>query len=115
MWQGTVSSKFNLGLAFLLSALLVGHVFAGDPNQELQDALTKMCADIQSLIPPLALLLVMSAGVIYAAGQVGGAETRARAANWATSCVTGAFIGILISVIAPTVLSTIAGVTISCG
>jgi len=40
-----------------------------------------------------------------------GAETRARANVWATSALTGALIGILISVIAPSILQIIAGPT----
>ena len=53
------------------------------------------------------MLLIILAAVIYAAGQIMGAETRARANVWATACVVGALIAILIAVIAPPVLQAI--------
>ncbi|MFA6908077.1 MAG: hypothetical protein WC263_04590, partial [Candidatus Micrarchaeia archaeon] len=54
-----------------------------------------------------AMLMIILAGVIYAAGQMMGAETRARANVWATACLTGALIAILIAVVAPAVLNSI--------
>ena len=53
------------------------------------------------------MLMIILAGVIYAAGQMMGAETRARANVWATACLTGALIAILIVVVAPPVLNAI--------
>ena len=62
-----------------------------------------------------AMLMIVIAGVIYAAGQVMGAETRARANVWATAALTGALIGILIYAIAPGVLALIYGQnTVNC-
>ncbi len=40
-----------------------------------------------------------------------GAETRARANVWATTLITGALIGILISVVSPTILGVMYGPT----
>ncbi len=70
-------------------------------------AITQLCTGIQSLIPVASMLMLVIAAVIYAAGQMMGAETRARANVWATAALTGALIGILIVAIAPTVLRTI--------
>jgi len=53
--------------------------------------------------------MIILAGVIYASGQMMGAETRARANVWATAALTGALIAILISVVAPSVLDMIYG------
>ncbi|MFH1306759.1 MAG: hypothetical protein ABIH83_03870 [Candidatus Micrarchaeota archaeon] len=82
----------------------------------LQQALNDLCCDLQGLIPVSAMLLVVAAAVIYSIGQMFGSETRARANVWATSCLTGAVIGIIISQVAPHVLSIIAGpdVVITC-
>lgn len=91
--------------------------FAASTGTEyLEGALNKLCCDLQNLIPVSAMLLVIAAGVIYSAGQMFGAETRARANVWATSCLTGAIIGIIISQVAPCVLGQIAGLgtCISC-
>ncbi|MFH1095190.1 MAG: hypothetical protein V1728_03150 [Candidatus Micrarchaeota archaeon] len=100
--------RIHLALFSLLLLLSISQ--AQDATQQLEKSLSQLCNDIQSLIPPLALLLMMSAGVIYAGGQMGGAEMRAKASAWATSCVTGAVVGILISIIAPTILGIISGI-----
>jgi len=98
-------------LAFTLS-LLAGFAFAADPpTSQLKAALSQLCNGLSQLVPVAAMLMVLLASVIYATGQMMGAETRARANVWATSALTGALIGILISVIAPSVLQTIAGGT----
>jgi hypothetical protein len=51
------------------------------------------------------MVLIVFAGAIYAIGQILGAETRARAAVWATAMLTGAIIGIIIYVITPPLVS----------
>jgi hypothetical protein len=72
-------------------------------------AINNLCYDLTQLLPVVSMLMVVVAGVIYAAGQVMGAETRARANVWATAALTGALIGLLIYAIAPPVLQTIYG------
>ena len=72
-------------------------------------AVTELCVSLTSLLPVVAMLMIVIAGVIYAAGQMMGAETRARANVWATSCLTGALIAVLIYAIVPPILSTIYG------
>ena len=98
------SKKFLTLAAILLSA---GAAFA--QTTALQDALSALCSGLSSMVPVAAMLMVLLASVIYAVGQMMGAETRARANVWATSCLTGALIGIMISVVAPGVLGLIAG------
>jgi hypothetical protein len=63
------------------------------------------------------MLMLVIAAVIYAAGQMMGAETRARANVWATAALVGALIGVLIVAIAPPVLKSISGSDIAgaCG
>lgn len=81
-----------------------------------QNAISQLCVSLKSMIPVVAMMMLVLAGVIYAAGQILGAETRARANVWATACLTGALISILIVVVAQPVLQMIytdAG-TISC-
>jgi hypothetical protein len=77
--------------------------------------MSELCTGLTQLLPVAAMLMIILAGVIYAAGQMMGAETRARANVWATACLTGALIAILITVVAPSVLSTVNGGTaLSC-
>ena len=70
-------------------------------------AVGSFCNGLKTLLPVAAMLMIIIAGVIYAAGQMMGAETRARGNVWATAALTGALIAILIVVIAPPVLNAI--------
>jgi len=42
-----------------------------------RSALSAVCGDMTNLLPPAAMLMVLIGAVVYAAGQVLGAETRA--------------------------------------
>ena len=94
-----------LGLAILSTAAFAATSLVGISN--VTDAISSLCQGLTSLLPVAAMLMIVIAGVIYAAGQVMGAETRARANVWATAALTGALIGILIYAVAPSVLSLI--------
>ena len=91
-----------LGLFVLAGFALATDVLGGTPT-----AINSLCTGIKGLLPVAAMLMIVLAGVIYAAGQIMGAETRARANVWATACLTGALIAVLIAVIAPAVLNAI--------
>jgi uncharacterized membrane protein len=84
-------------------------VAASSPLSNVSTAIQDLCGGLTSLLPVAAMLMIVIAGVIYAAGQVMGAETRARANVWATAALTGALIAVLIYAIAPSVLATIYG------
>jgi hypothetical protein len=104
--------------AILFTVMFLGLVAAGsNPTERLQGALTQLCDALNGLLPIAAMLMVLLSAVIYATGQMMGAETRARANVWATSCLTGALIGLLIATIAPTILGLLLnnGGPIACG
>ena len=97
-------------LLFSISILHADNSLGGaGATDYLEASLTDLCGQIQNLIPITAMLLVVTAGVVYSAGQFFGAETRARANVWATSCLTGAILGIIIAVVAPCILGQLAG------
>ena len=106
--------KFGKATFFIFTLFMIaGFVFADNsPTSQLKNALSSLCQGLSQMVPVAAMLMVLLASVIYATGQMMGAETRARANVWATSALTGAIIGILISVIAPSVLQMIANQTI---
>ena len=107
--------KFGKAMFFAFTlSLLASFAFASPPTSQLKAALTSLCQGLSQMVPVAAMLMVLLASVIYATGQMMGAETRARANVWATSALTGAIIGILISVVAPSVLQIIAGQSIAC-
>jgi hypothetical protein len=97
-------------MIFLALALLAGSLVASPMMlSSVYSGIQGFCSSVRSLLPVAAMLMVVLAGVIYAGGQIMGAETRARANVWATACLTGALIAILIVVVAPPVLNAIYG------
>ena len=95
-----------LGIAILMAAAFAQTgTYTG--LSSVTAAVSALCCGLTSLLPVAAMLMIVIAGVIYAAGQVMGAETRARANVWATAALTGALIGILIYAVAPGVLQII--------
>ncbi len=89
-----------------VGALMAGAAFAAGgidvtPIQE-------VCTTVKTAVPIIAFTMLIIGGLIYAAGQIMGAETRARANVWATALVVGAIIGLVIAASAPFVVSTFA-------
>jgi len=99
--------------AFIL-LLFVSLLFAANPLTKLTSALNDLCAGVSSLLPVAAMLMVVLGAVIYASGQMMGAETRARANVWATAALTGALTSMLIASITPAALGAIYGSSVSC-
>ena len=80
----------------------------------LASAMSSLCFGLTSMLPVAAMLMTVLAAVIYASGQMMGAETRARTNVWATAALTGALMSVLIAVIAPSVLGTVYGDNVTC-
>jgi hypothetical protein len=85
--------------SFVLSALSYAQL------QELTSSVGQLCFGMQNLLPVVSMLMVTVGAVVYAAGQIMGAETRARANVWATAALTGAVTAMLIASISPSVLA----------
>jgi uncharacterized membrane protein len=99
---------------YLIGFLLIGLLAIAFATQStvltsLNKAVLDLCQGLKTILPIAIMLMIIFAGVVYAAGQMMGAETRARATVWATAALTGALIGVLIYAIAPAVLTTIYG------
>jgi len=107
--------KFGILLALALAVSLVtAQSLLGNSTSGLNGAMIQLCKDLGTLLPVAAMLMVVFAGVIYASGQMMGAETRARANVWATAALTGALIAILIVVVAQPVLDAISPENVNC-
>ena len=109
--------KMDLRLFAITALLLAGLGFAGDASQ-IASGICTLYATVQIVLGAVIFVLIVLAAVVYAAGQVMGAETRARASVWATSMIVGAVIGIIIYVLVPPILTAMMGgtpVTIGCG
>ena len=66
---------------------------------------------VYGILPTLALIMFLFAGLAYAAGQAFGAETRAKAQGWAMSLLVGGIIGILLAIIAPVLVNIFISMT----
>ncbi|HII54418.1 hypothetical protein AUJ13_01635 [Candidatus Micrarchaeota archaeon CG1_02_49_24] len=105
--------KFALMFAVFIAAVL----FAQGGADNIKLALQEFCQLILSMLPVVVLVMILAAAIIYAIGQLLGAETRARASVWATAMLTGAVICVLISVLMPWLLSQVypeAGIENAC-
>ena len=104
----------KLGILFAV-AIMASMVAAGPgdpgvatgPLSQVNNAVNQLCKGLRQMLPIAAMLGIVLAGVIYAAGQMMGAETRARANVWATAALTGALIAIMMAVVGPAVLGII--------
>lgn len=79
----------------------------GGLGQNFRNAFGGLCYASLSLLGVGAILLIVLAAIVYAIGQMLGAETRARATVWATAMFTGAIIGAIIFLVVPYLISTI--------
>ncbi len=106
--------KYRLATIAVMLLALGSIAFAATGGfTNLSTALGSLCSGVRSIIPIVAFLLIVCAGVIYAAGQLLGAETRARASVWATAMLVGAIIGLLIVVITPSILAAMYGTDVT--
>ncbi|MBI5159364.1 hypothetical protein HY992_04550 [Candidatus Micrarchaeota archaeon] len=78
-----------LALVFLINTVIV--------SAEITAQLTVICTQFKGIVPVVALLMFIVAGAIYAAGQIMGAETRARANVWSTAMLVGGIIGLILA------------------
>jgi hypothetical protein len=94
----------------MMSMLLFGLAVAHDPGtgetgaDTIESGLCELYNLVQSILAVVVFILIVVAAVVYAGGQIMGAETRARASVWATSMIVGALIGILIYIVLPIIL-----------
>ena len=68
-----------------------------------------ICSTLQSLVPVIAITLVILAGVAYGIGNFFGAETKAKAQGWGMAALTGAIIMLVIYIIGPTIINALYG------
>ncbi len=100
------SLALSLGAGLVLSTT-AGATTGGLPG--VKTAVDCMCWQLLQILPIIAMLMIIGAGIVYAAGQIMGAETRARASQWGTAMLIGAVIAILIVTVAPPILSLMYG------
>jgi len=75
----------------------------------IEKALCEINCLVSGILPVMAFVLFVLAGVAYAVGQFFGAEMRAKAIGWAMNMIVGAIIGLILSAIGPTILTALGG------
>ncbi len=99
--------RFAAFLFMLLS--IVALSFPATPLGTVSSGLSEFCTNLTGLLPAVSMLMVLVGAVVYATGQISGAETRARANVWATAALTGALVSVLIVSISQPLLTLIYG------
>lgn len=102
----------NLTKGILMLLMLAGLSFAVASSQNASNIKTGLCSLlvlINNLLAVVIFILIVGAAIVYAGGQLLGAETRARATVWATSMFMGSIIGVVIYIIVPYVLGIMLG------
>src|SRR3989344_3272037 len=118
IWKSLVLvSLFSILLASLSYAITLipgggGGGTASGPTA-IASALLSLCETVKGFLGVAMMLMILLAAVIYAAGQVMGAETRARASVWATAMFTGAIFAAIIFLIVPWVIGLVVGGDVS--
>ncbi|MEM0438011.1 MAG: hypothetical protein QXU54_01795 [Candidatus Micrarchaeia archaeon] len=100
--KGGVMNRFAIVALFVLTFSAMTYAGVGE-------TLNNLCFQARGLIPIVAFVLIVFAGLVYAAGQVLGAEMRSRTNVWATTMVIGAIIGLIFTFSAPAIISLVAG------
>jgi len=104
----------NYLLSLALVAVMGSAVFATNPSTVGTTIASQLCqlkALIVTILPTIALIMILIAGLAYAAGQAFGAETKAKAQGWAMSLLVGGIVGILLVVVAPVLIDAFAGMS----
>ena len=96
---------------FLLLNLLAASIISSGSGQNLKTSLKDLCKFLYSIVGSLAIVMVALSSIAYAAGQMLGAEMRARAVLWSHSLLSGAVIGILMVLLIPPLLAIMLGMS----
>ena len=88
----------------LLVMVFSGTVIAAEGLGKLQGIFWDIACVVYQLLLPAAFLAMIAAAVIYAFGQVGHAEMRAKAQSWAMWALVAGIVAIIIVLVLPTIL-----------
>ena len=102
-----MKAKLLLALALVVAVGVAGT----DATQNIKSVVTEFRNLFCNLVPVAIMLAVAAAAVIYAGGQMLGAEQRAKTASWAAGLMTFAIVAGLVYVLVPWIIETIAAGT----
>ena len=98
-------------LPIMIFGLLIGFnlIFAQTGIEALGDVFWGAACDVYGLLLPIAFLLVVAAAVIYAFGQIGSSDMRAKSQSWAMWALVGAIIAFVIILVGPALIGALYG------
>ncbi len=117
--KSTLLNKATHLVLFIFLNLALSVVFAtttttsAGASDQINKALGCICGTMNTILPTIAFVLFVLSGVAYAAGNFFGAEMRARAVGYAMNMITGAIIALILSIIGPTIVSSLYGQAVS--
>ena len=85
----------------LLILILLGLVIANSAGERINNALCNFYELLKNLLPVIVVVVIIFAAVVFAAGQVLGAETRSRANAWATNMIIYTIIAVIVLILVP--------------
>ena len=111
--MNNVQLKFQLvsRVKYLLMGLLLfsSFVFATPTIGTISGMICAVYTTLSDLLPILAFVALVLAGISYAAGQFLGAETRAKAQGYAMSLIVGAIIAFVLAILGPKLIVAMYG------
>jgi len=99
--------------ALFAMGVLFADVSTTTAQTQLKNALGAICGLAAALLPVIAFVLFILAGVAYAAGNFFGADARAKSVGWAMNMITGAVIAFLLWIIGPSIIAGLSGQTVT--
>jgi len=108
--------KYFVVLIVLANLISISFADANTATTQLEQALETLCTTATTFLAGSIVVLIVLSAVVYAIGQIMGAETRARASVWATAMLTGAVIAAIIYILTPMILNVLlsgSGVTVN--
>ncbi|MCX8202422.1 MAG: hypothetical protein N3G74_01275 [Candidatus Micrarchaeota archaeon] len=103
-------NKFVMLTLLILFSISFAQTTTG--SDRIKKAICDVYKIVDGVLPVMAFVLFVLAGVAYAAGNFFGAEMRAKATGWAMNMITGAIIALILSAIGPTILTSLYGSTV---
>lgn len=97
----------SVGKYLLIAVLVFNLTSVAFAQTGISNALMSLCNIAKTMLGVGVMLMIILAGMIYALGQILGAETRARATVWATAMLTGAVIGVIIYILTPLIVNAL--------
>jgi hypothetical protein len=91
--------KMKKQIILLAMLLMFGAAFAGP--EKINTALSGVKELLCTVLPVVIMLAIVIAAILYAVGQLGSAESRAKFHGWATNIVIGAITALIVLLITP--------------